>query len=478
ESCLACLLPRLPRYKTDKSWSKHQEFCKGPSKQAPQAAAAPGKKPSSSRLAAPISAGVDNNNNNSNNGSSNSNNNNGNNSSREVASLSDLGRLLEVLGRQLEGIEFVRVQLGVTLGERGLSRETAVKLASGRDASDSEVQQLAKEAVLDHLRLEFATRYPGTELVSQEPDLKLLLDVSLWQFAPPIPTAIFLYGRYRKLVRGIPQTRWPCAVCRGERTGRYGKRKLGSEPGSGLISEPGASSASGKAGGTSSLSMCEVCKGSGLQYANSVQDLIGSSLVTAFAAEDGVFHGMGREDIDVRCLGSGRPFVLELRAPRLRRPLQDLQALGAAVNSPEAVGAGRVELSGALLRLSSRAEPARLKGAAADKTYTIRFRVQGGFGGPEDEARILALAGSVLDQRTPSRVEHRRADLVRGRTILALGPIIAEGDEVELTIKAESGTYIKEFVHGDAGRTVPSVSGTLGRKCDVMWLDVREIHGE
>ena len=92
---------------------------------------------------------------------------------------------------------------------------------------------------------------------------------------------------------------------------------------------------------------------------------------------------------------------------------------------------------------------------------------------------ILGLAGSVLDQRTPSRVEHRRADLVRARKIVALGPLVVScGNEVELTIRAESGTYIKEFVHSDEGRTIPSVAGALGRKCEVVWLDVEDIHSD
>jgi len=324
--------------------------------------------------------------------------------------------------------------------------------------------------VLHHLRKDFTQKFPGVEFVSQDPHLNLLFDMSSWEFAPAVPTAIFLYGRYRKLVRDIPQTRWPCAACRGDRASRYGKRKLHSEPGSGK----GDAIAGSGEDCESSARACESCKGSGLQYANSVQDLIGSTVAAAFDAEDGIFHGMGREDIDVRCLGRGRPFVLELKAPRRRSSLQELESLTAAVN---ASGGGKVELSGCL-RLSSRAEPPRLKAAASDKTYTIRFRVEGGFNGEEDERRILALAGQALDQRTPSRVEHRRGDLVRARTILALGPLIRDGDEIELTIKAESGTYIKEFVHGDEGRTVPSVSGVLGRRCDVIWLDVQEIHAE
>ena len=38
--------------------------------------------------------------------------------------------------------------------------------------------------------------------------------------------------------------------------------------------------------------------------------------------------------------------------------------------------------------------------------------------------------------------------------------------------RSQSGTYIKEFVHGDGGRTAPSVAAALGRECEVLWLDV------
>lgn len=468
QRCAVCKQMRLPRYKTDKSWTKHQEFCKDPDikREVPDV-----KRTRTDDMASVSSvlgasevghSSVDLKNDASVKVAE---------TSCKVPNLDDLPGLVQSLAQQIEGIDFATVQLGVTLGEGKLSKEMVSRLAHGSGATvrtsaeEDATQQLAKQKVLDRLRQEFRQRFPVAELVSQDPDLKLLLDMSLWQILRPIPTAIFLYGRYRKLVRGIPQTRWPCAVCRGERNSRYGKRKIGSDAGSGKADKAGASEGE---------IVCKSCKGSGLQYADSVQDLIGCSLVAAFVAEDGVFHGMGREDIDVRCLGCGRPFVLELKAPRKRSPLQELEALAAKVN---VACAGKVELSGPL-RLSNRAEPARLKAAAASKTYTIRFRVEGGVKKPEHEECILALAGRVLDQRTPARVEHRRADLVRGRTILSLGPLVVENDEIELTIQAESGTYIKEFVHGDEGRTVPSVSGALGRRCDVIWLDVRDIHGE
>ena len=69
---------------------------------------------------------------------------------------------------------------------------------------------------------------------------------------------------------------------------------------------------------------------------------------------------------------------------------------------------------------------------------------------------------------------------VRERLILDIGPLVVceNTKEVELVIRAESGTYIKELVHSDGGRTTPSVAQVLGRTCRVVWLDVQDIHGE
>ncbi len=47
---------------------------------------------------------------------------------------------------------------------------------------------------------------------------------------------------------------------------------------------------------------------------------------------------------------------------------------------------------------------------------------------------------------------------------------------VTLKVKAEAGTYIKELIHGDSGRTNPSISGLMKDECTVESLDV--IHVE
>jgi len=52
--------------------------------------------------------------------------------------------------------------------------------------------------------------------------------------------------------------------------------------------------------------------------------------------------------------------------------------------------------------------------------------------------------------------------------------LINESDRCHflLFLKTQAGTYIKEFVHGDFGRTVPSLGNLLKTECDILQLDV------
>ena len=178
---------------------------------------------------------------------------------------------------------------------------------------------------------------------------------------------------------------------------------------------------------------------------------------------------MGREDIDVRCLGSGRPFVLEIKRPTKRD--FDLEKLISAVNNN---AKGNVEIEN--LEWCSKKKINEVKQSRSEKTYTIRFRLQSIDDLEDIEGSLLSLSGKLIDQETPKRVSHRRAAKIRKRRIISISKVSVDGDEVELTLRCEAGTYVKELVHSDEGRTKPSVQGVLGVECEVIWLDVEEIH--
>jgi tRNA pseudouridine synthase 10 len=44
-----------------------------------------------------------------------------------------------------------------------------------------------------------------------------------------------------------------------------------------------------------------------------------------------------------------------------------------------------------------------------------------------------------------------------------------------LRLTTSAGTYVKEFVHGDMGRTEPNVGMLLGCDADILQLDVADV---
>lgn len=241
---------------------------------------------------------------------------------------------------------------------------------------------------------------------------------------------LYLYGRYRKLA-SIPQTKWPCRRCRGRG--------------------------------------CEECDFTGKRYETSVEEVVAAEVMDQSEGEAHTFHGMGREDIDARMLGNGRPFVLEITRPRQRT--LDLAAIARAVN-----GSGLVEVRD--LRPSEKEEVARLKAARCDKTYRVRIRLGQRLPLGKVKVAVAALSGEEIVQRTPTRVSHRRADKNRRRQVVEAELIRMEDQEAELRLRTEAGTYVKELLHGDQGRTEPCLAARLGTDVEVLQLDVHQVHDE
>jgi tRNA pseudouridine synthase 10 len=250
----------------------------------------------------------------------------------------------------------------------------------------------------------------------------------------PRPKArVYLESRYRKHERGLPQTIFYCPECKGHRRRRKG---------------------------------CARCGGFGKLTKDSIQELLGRQILPAFKGRYGKFHGAGREDLDVLMLGRGRPFVYEVVAARVLDV--DLEELHQKIQER---CEGRVDID-PLVRVP-KDRVAYWKQSKFGKVY----RVQVTPGGDVDLAKSGELVGHTLDivQRTPQRVAFRRADRERKRHITVLGIESTEGGALELNVQCEHGTYVKEWVSGEEGRTRPSLAEVLGVSCACEQLDVLEI---
>ncbi len=276
---------------------------------------------------------------------------------------------------------------------------------------------------------ELERSYDGDIAVHQEePDLMMIMDTRQDCIELQV-SSLYIFGRYNKYARDVPQTEWHCRKCRG--------------------------------------SGCDYCDGTGKMYETSVQELIQAPFLEASKAEEGVFHGAGREDIDARCLGK-RPFVLELKKPRIRH--LDLNNLVEQVNQ----GNEKVEMFDAQITRSRTV--ARIKQLRANKTYRAVVSLSDEVG-EESLNQVTQLEGEI-EQDTPSRVTHRRSDRTRTRTVHSVTARTSADHQLELEVKAEAGTYIKELISGDQDRTSPNLSALLGTEATCEKLDVLEIHEE
>ena len=240
---------------------------------------------------------------------------------------------------------------------------------------------------------------------------------------------LYVEGKYNKYKRGIPLTKWPCTKCKGRG--------------------------------------CDECNGTGKQYPESVEELISEHFLKLTKGREAKFHGAGREDIDVLMLGSGRPFVLEIKEPKIRN--LDLADLEEKINK---INEGKTAYHG--LKVCERGRKAEIKQSSPDtyKVYEAIVECDDAF----DVAKLEELKKlNEINQQTPLRVLRRRTDMVRVKHVLGLSYELIDDKSFKMRIKTEGGLYIKELISGDEGRSQPNVSEILGVNAVCAQLDVIEV---
>lgn len=336
----------------------------------------------------------------------------------------DLEDLAKLVMEKVNEQEFGTFQIGTRVDPGTAERERLLW-----ELTDPTSAEPIKEEINREVGKLLSSMIPQKEFSRDDPEVTFIID-PVFKVVKVQRKPLFIYGRYNKLMRGIPQTRWECRRCRGKG--------------------------------------CSSCGGKGKMYETSVEELVGEPFLEAADGTNFKLHGMGREDIDVRCLGFGRPFILEISEPAVRT--LDLDNIGQTIG---ALSDGKVVVRD--LRTSSRSEVADVKEGSSMKRYSATIIVEKGLDEESLKYNISLLAQSPISQRTPNRVSHRRADLVRERRIHEIEARTIEDGKAVVEMLADGGLYIKEVLHGDGGRTVPSLSSLLNKEVQVEALDVIEV---
>lgn len=179
-----------------------------------------------------------------------------------------------------------------------------------------------------------------------------------------------------------------------------------------------------------------------------------------------LFGAAGREDVDVRVLGRGRQFILSLVDPKILP-----QGVGVYERWEREINTKKkspVRVRG--LRLATEQDRLDLlDGEARMKLYACVVEVANST--IPDINPVDGLRDLIIYQKTPVRVSHRRAMMTREKTVYKTTCVTISPTLFILWIQTSGGCYIKEFVHSDCGRTIPSVSSMLGASARLLSLD-------
>ncbi|KAK3867842.1 hypothetical protein Pcinc_026730 [Petrolisthes cinctipes] len=207
------------------------------------------------------------------------------------------------------------------------------------------------------------------------------------------------------------------------------------------------------------------------KQSTSVQELLSAILNNTIKAQDLKFSSSGREDVDVRCLGVGRPFVIEFINPRHTLLTQtQVAVLQSAVNESTHL----VKLRH--LQIVDKKDVKYLKEGEEEKTKTycaLCLSTQGYNTAALD--KLNELSEVSVEQKTPLRVLHRRPLATRTRIVHTITAVPIDLHYFKLYLTTQAGTYIKEFKHGDLGRTNPNLRQVIGVDLDIVALDVENV---
>ncbi|MEM2962893.1 MAG: tRNA pseudouridine(54/55) synthase Pus10 [Candidatus Anstonellales archaeon] len=328
---------------------------------------------------------------------------------------------------KLTGIEWNSFSTSCKVPKQILIKQEQLWLINGLESSNHIKNIINRKTANDISKL------TGKKRNQINPDILFVFDFCNRECKALIQP-IFIFGHYKKHSRELSQSVWHCKKCYNKSRG-------------------------------SSID-CKRCGGRGVMY-ESVEGIISQHLIPIFECTKTAFHSSGREDVDVIMRGGGRPFAIELQTPRKRTA--DLKEIEKKINKDT-----RLKVSG--LCFVSPYFVKVLCNSHFDKEYAAVVSVEGG-ATDADAKKVFSLSGKIISQKTPTRVLHRRADLERKRKIWVLSSF-RRGNNLNIRIRAQAGTYIKELISSDSSRTVPSVSEILSKKAWIEKLDVIKIHDQ
>lgn len=189
---------------------------------------------------------------------------------------------------------------------------------------------------------------------------------------------------------------------------------------------------------------CNLCDNSGLAGFESIEGIIARHLMSATGGQSPRFSWVGSEDKDSLVLGSGRPFFAKISDPKVRRPKMRFSEAGV-----------RARMTAVLDDIPD-----------TQARFTVKTRILAKCGRPimQSDIRLArSLAGAEARFQNRAKMAVKKIHSVQAKKM---------GDsELQLTITADGGLPIKQFIGGEE-YIEPNLSKVLNAKCECVTFDV------
>lgn len=192
---------------------------------------------------------------------------------------------------------------------------------------------------------------------------------------------------------------------------------------------------------------CDSCGHSGLSGYGSVEGVIAKGLVEMTGGQVPKFSWIGSEDQSSLVLGAGRPFYARISNPKKRKLKKK-----------------RIMDSGVQATLSVIDDEPELQPRFRVKTK-IHVKSEKAMAG-QDMKKLNSLAGTEVSFENRSKMATKKIHYARTRRI--------DGSQFALTIVADGGLMIKQFVGGEEYMK-PNISEILESKCECVTFDILDV---
>lgn len=192
---------------------------------------------------------------------------------------------------------------------------------------------------------------------------------------------------------------------------------------------------------------CDSCNNSGLSGYASVEGVIAKKLIEITNGQAPKFSWIGSEDQNSLVLGSGRPFSVRVFNPR-KRNLGKVRIKGDGVSATLSVHKDILE---------------------PQARFTVKTRIYVKCGSnlsKQDLKKLNSLSNTDVSFENRFKTATKKIYSARTRQL--------DGNQFMLTMTADGGLMIKQFVGGEEYMK-PNISETLGSKCECVTFDVMNV---